>query len=51
MNDDHIKLMKKNKFKKMMKQNIRDEVFKVLTEKQKSHSKIKHVMYDKLKLH
>ena len=49
-NEDNIKAMSKNKFKRYIKEKIRKAAFKYLTRLQSSHSKIKHIKYESLKI-
>ena len=47
MEDDHIKLIKKSTFKKMIKEKIVEAAFSELSSIIKTQSKVKEIRYDK----
>ena len=47
--DSKIKLMKKKKYKKIIKEKVTKAAFESLQAKKNSHSKVKNIIYDKLK--
>ena len=48
VDDSKIKVMKKKKYKKMIKEKITKAAFEFLQAKKNSHSKVKNIIYDKL---
>ena len=50
MKDETISLIKKNKFKEIVKKNAYEKAFDELIAKKESHSKMNDLNYEKLKI-
>ena len=48
LDDDQIKIMKKNKFKEHVKNKVKEKALNYLNSLKQSHSKVKHIKFNKL---